>query len=46
MISESQPRIAPVDRQEVVDMERVRVVIADDESVICMDLREMLSNVG
>ena len=27
-------------------MERVRVVIADDESVICMDLREMLSNVG
>ena len=27
-------------------MERVRVVIADDESVICMDLREMLSNLG
>jgi len=27
-------------------VERVRVVIADDESVICMDLREMLSNLG
>ncbi|MBC7237688.1 MAG: response regulator [Chloroflexi bacterium] len=27
-------------------MERVRVIIADDESVICMDLREMLSNLG
>ena len=27
-------------------MERVRVVIADDESVICMDLREMLTNLG
>ncbi|NLX37846.1 MAG: response regulator [Chloroflexi bacterium] len=27
-------------------MERIRVVIADDESVICMDLREMLSNLG
>ena len=27
-------------------MERVRVVIADDESVICMDLREMLNNLG
>ena len=27
-------------------MERVRVVVADDESVICMDLREMLSNIG
>ena len=27
-------------------MERVRIVIADDESVICMDLREMLSNLG
>ena len=27
-------------------MERVRVVIADDESVICMDLREMLANLG
>jgi len=27
-------------------LERVRVVIADDESVICMDLREMLSNLG
>ena len=27
-------------------MERVRVVVADDESVICMDLREMLSNLG
>ena len=27
-------------------MERVRVVIADDESVILMDLREMLSNLG
>ncbi|MBN1402231.1 MAG: response regulator [Anaerolineae bacterium] len=27
-------------------MERVRVVIADDESIICMHLREMLSNLG
>jgi two-component system, response regulator PdtaR len=27
-------------------LERVRVVIADDESIICMDLREMLSNLG
>ena len=27
-------------------MERIRVVIADDESVICMDLREMLANLG
>jgi AmiR/NasT family two-component response regulator len=27
-------------------VERVRVVIADDESVICMHLREMLSNLG
>ncbi|MFO7917010.1 MAG: response regulator [Anaerolineae bacterium] len=27
-------------------MERVRVIIADDESVICMDLREMLNNLG
>lgn len=27
-------------------MERVRVVIADDESVDCMDLREMLNNLG
>lgn len=27
-------------------MERIRVVIADDESVITMDLREMLSNLG
>ena len=27
-------------------MERIRVVIADDESVICMDLKEMLSNLG
>ncbi|HHX63281.1 MAG TPA: response regulator [Chloroflexi bacterium] len=27
-------------------MERVRVVIADDESVIAMDLREMLNNLG
>ena len=27
-------------------MERVRVVIADDESVICMNLREMLTNLG
>ncbi len=27
-------------------MERVRVIVADDESVICMDLREMLSNLG
>ena len=27
-------------------MERMRIVIADDESVICMDLREMLSNLG
>ncbi len=27
-------------------MERKRVVIADDESVICMDLREMLNNLG
>lgn len=27
-------------------MERIRVVIADDESVIAMDLREMLNNLG
>jgi len=27
-------------------LERIRVVIADDESVICMDLREMLANLG
>ena len=27
-------------------MERIRVIVADDESVICMDLREMLSNLG
>jgi len=27
-------------------LERVRVIIADDESVICMDLREMLHNLG
>ncbi len=27
-------------------MERIRVVIADDESVVCMDLREMLTNLG
>jgi AmiR/NasT family two-component response regulator len=27
-------------------LERVRVVIADDESVIAMDLREMLNNLG
>jgi len=27
-------------------LERTRVIIADDESVICMDLREMLGNLG
>ncbi len=27
-------------------MERTRVIIADDDSIICMDLREMLSNLG
>jgi len=27
-------------------MERIRVVIADDESIITMDLREMLTNLG
>jgi AmiR/NasT family two-component response regulator len=27
-------------------LERTRVIIADDESIICMDLREMLSNLG
>lgn len=27
-------------------MERTRVIIADDESIICMDLREMLTNLG
>lgn len=27
-------------------MERVRVIVADDESVICMDLKEMLNNLG
>jgi len=27
-------------------LERVRVVIADDESTYCMDLREMLTNLG
>jgi len=27
-------------------LDRTRVVIADDESIICMDLREMLSNLG
>lgn len=29
-----------------VKLERTRVIIADDESIICMDLREMLSNLG
>jgi len=27
-------------------VERVRVIVADDESVICMDLKEMLNNLG
>ncbi len=27
-------------------MERIRVVIADDESIVCMDLRELLTNLG
>jgi two-component system, response regulator PdtaR len=27
-------------------LERIRVIIADDESMICMDLREMLGNQG
>ena len=27
-------------------MERARVIIADDESIIRMDLREMLANLG
>lgn len=27
-------------------MEKTRVIIADDESIICMDLREMLNNLG
>lgn len=27
-------------------MERIRVIIADDEAVICMELREMLHNLG
>lgn len=27
-------------------MERIRVIVADDESMICMDLREMLTNQG
>ena len=27
-------------------MERIRIIIADDESIIRMDLREMLSNLG
>ncbi len=27
-------------------MERTRVIIADDESLIRMDLREMLTNLG
>ena len=27
-------------------LERVRVIVADDESIICMDLREMLGNLG
>ena len=27
-------------------MERIRVIIADDESVVCMDLREMLADLG
>jgi len=27
-------------------LERVRVIIADDESTYCMDLREMLTNLG
>jgi AmiR/NasT family two-component response regulator len=30
----------------VNELERTRVVIADDESIICMDLREMLNNLG
>jgi len=29
-----------------VKLERVRVIVADDESIICMDLREMLGNLG
>jgi len=38
-----------VDRQSPVEeqqMERTRVIIADDESLIRMDLREMLTNLG
>jgi AmiR/NasT family two-component response regulator len=27
-------------------LERIRVVIADDESIVCMDLRELLTNLG
>jgi len=27
-------------------LERIRVIIADDESVVCMDLREMLADLG
>jgi AmiR/NasT family two-component response regulator len=32
--------------KELLDVERTRVIIADDESLIRMDLREMLTNLG
>lgn len=32
--------------EEIRDVERTRVIIADDESLIRMDLREMLTNLG
>jgi len=31
---------------EVRELERTRVIVADDESIIRMDLREMLTNLG
>ena len=33
-------------RLEVRELERTRVIVADDESIIRMDLREMLTNLG
>ena len=32
--------------KEIVTVERTRIIIADDESLIRMDLREMLTNLG
>ncbi len=37
---------AQVDTKEAKKVERTRIIIADDESLIRMDLREMLTNLG